>query len=81
MSEMHRLPDGSGFFVATIGGPRDPGFVNWLKYTRGANARRWLYFYRNYRSAREISRYPGQGPPMGHWRSLRYAWMVSCSVW
>lgn len=73
---MHRLPDGSGFFVGSVG-PRDAGFVNWLKYHRKGYARRWLYFWRNYRSALVISRYPGQGPPMGHWRALRYSAMVS----
>lgn len=73
---MHELPDGSGFFVASIG-PRDPGFINWLKARPNGSCRTWLYFWRNYRSAREISRYPDQGPPMGHWRSLRYSASVS----
>jgi hypothetical protein len=74
---MNRLPDGSGFFIMAVGGPRPSGFVNWLKYTEKANARPWLFFWRMYRSAFVISRdVPSQGPPLGHWRSLRYAFAV-----
>ena len=73
---MYELPDGSGFFTATFGGPRDPGLIARLKYTKINIARPWLLFWRNYRSARILSRLPDQGPPMGHWRSLRYAFAV-----
>jgi len=70
-----RLPDGSGFFIGVVG-PRDPGFLNWIKYRKQGCARGWLMIWRNYRSAREISRLPGQGPPMSHYRSFRYSLMV-----
>jgi hypothetical protein len=70
---MHQLPDGSGFFIGTVGGPRDPGLLPWLKYTPNNRARRWLFVWRMYRTARWLSRLPGQGPPLGHWRALRYA--------
>ncbi len=70
---MHRLPDGSGFFVMEVGGPRPPGLVNWVKYTERASARRWLWAWRNYRSAREMSRWPGLGPPIGRLHAAAYA--------
>lgn len=70
---MQQLPDGSGFFVGTVGGPRDPGLVPWLKYDRRNRARRWLFVWRMYRDARTISRQAGQGPPLGHWTAFRYA--------
>ena len=47
-----RLPDGSAFFVGTVGGPRPPGIVGWLKYDTRARARRWLFVWRMYRTAR-----------------------------
>ena len=81
MGDMHELPDGSGFFTATIYDKRPPGFVNWLKYTRTPVARGWLLLWRNYRSARQISRWPDQGPPLGHWRCARYAFMVNPCGW
>lgn len=80
MTNMHRLPDGSGYFIGAIG-PREPGFVNRLKYRRVGSARPWLYLWRNYRSALEISRWPGQGPPLGHWAALRYAWSIQRQLW
>ena len=79
-----RLPDGSGFFIAEIGGRRPPGFIGWMKYTQtesGAWARGWLYFWRNYRDARIISSLPGQGPPLSYWRAFRYALSVNPFGW
>lgn len=73
---MHKLPDGSGFFVMEIG-PRPRGFVMWLRARPNGSCRRWLYFWRNYRTARVLSRQPDQGPPMSHWRALSWAWAVS----
>ena len=78
------LPDGSGFFVAEVGSPRLPGFIGWLKYSHnkhGASARGWLYLWRNYRDGRIISRFPGQGPPLSHWRALKYALCVNPFGW
>lgn len=71
---MHRLPDGSGFFVMSVGGPRPAGLIGWLKYTENATARRWLLLWRNYRTARVLSRQPDQGPAMSHWKALRWSW-------
>jgi hypothetical protein len=73
------LPDGSGFFVAEIG-DRPLGLINRLKYNENGFARRWLYFARNYRTARVLSREPDQGPPMSIRRSLWWAWSVSFSL-
>lgn len=70
---MQRLPDGSGFFVGLVGGPRGKGLIPWLKYDTRNRARRWLFVYRMYRDAYRISREPGQGPPLARWRSLLYA--------
>ena len=78
------LPDGSGFFVAEVGAPRPPGIVGWLKYSqneRGAWARGWLYLWRNYRDGRVISRLPGQGPALSHWKAFRYAMSVNPFGW
>ena len=72
---MHRLPDGSGFFVADIG-PRLPGFIAWLKARPNGSARRWLLLWRNYRTAYTLSRQPDQGPPMSHWRAFRWSLSV-----
>jgi hypothetical protein len=72
---MHRLPDGSGFFVGTVG-PRDPGILNWVKYRKHGSARPWLLFYRNARSAHRISRMADQGPPMTVWRCISWSWRV-----
>ena len=73
---MHVLPDGSSFFVGTFYSERPPGLVNWFKYTRSpCRARGWLLLWRNYRTAYTLSRTPDQGPPMSHWKSLR--WSVS----
>jgi hypothetical protein len=72
---MHRLPDGSGFFIGTVG-PREPGPLNWLKYHRKGYARGWLMLWRNYRTARDLSREPGHGPPLSVWRSARWSWDV-----
>ena len=75
MKDIFEMPDGSAFFMASVG-PRDPGFVNWLKYHREGYARRYLFVWRMFWSSMEISRLPGQGPPMSPWRALRYA--LSC---
>jgi hypothetical protein len=72
---MNRLPDGSGFFIGTVG-PRGPGPLNWLKYHRKGYARGWLMLWRNYRTARDLSREPGHGPPLSVWRSARWSWDV-----
>ena len=74
MTDMHKLPDGSGFFVAEIG-PRDPGFVNWLKYRPEGCARSWLFFWRMFWSTHELSRQIGE--PMSRWQCFRYAIMVT----
>ena len=74
------LSDGSGFFTATIGGPRPGGLVNLLKYTDKATARTWLLLYRNYRSAVECSKLPEQGPPMTHLQALKWAITVTLGV-
>jgi len=50
---MHQLPDGSGFFVGTVG-PREPGFINFLKYRKVGCARRWLFVWRMYHTARHL---------------------------
>lgn len=42
---MTKLPDGSAFFTNTVG-PREPGVVNIIKYTKIGYARRWLFYYR-----------------------------------
>ena len=74
---MHRLPDGSGFLVGTIGGARPPGLINAIKYTRDpAKARAWLLLWRNYSTARSFSREEGQGPPMSRKQSLEWALSV-----
>lgn len=75
---MRELPDGSGFFTATVGGPRPKGFISVLKYTKKkAYARRWLFLWRNYVTAYTLSRVPGQGPPLSVWRALKWALSVS----
>lgn len=71
--KIRRLPDGSGFFTAEID-PRGPGFVAWMKTRPNGSSRRWLLLWRNYRSARELSRSEGQ--PWGHWRALCWSWSV-----
>lgn len=69
---MYELPDGSGFFVATVG-PREPGFVNWLKYNKNGSARLYLFRWRMFWSTLELSRLPDQGPPMTYWQAFTYA--------
>lgn len=74
---MYELPDGSGFFVATIGGPRDRGLIPWLKYTKHNSSRRWLFFWRMYRDAYRMSRnIPCCAPPLSRLQCLRYSWSV-----
>lgn len=73
---MHRLPDGSGFFVAEIG-RREPGFWNWVKYRESGTARIGVYFWRTVWSTRELSRDPHvPGLPMSTGACIRYAWMI-----
>jgi hypothetical protein len=74
---MYELPDGSGFFTATIYSERPPGFIMWLKARPNGTCRRWLLLWRNYRTARVLSRLPEQGPPMSHWHAARWAFAVS----
>lgn len=75
---MQRLPDGSAFFIATVGGPRPKGFIAMLKYTKkSTHARKWLYLWRNFITAYTFSRLPEQGPPMSIWKSIRWAMSVS----
>lgn len=59
---MHELPDGSGFFVGLVG-PREPGFINWLKYRPQGCARLYLFRWRMFWVAY---------PEIGFLRSLRY---------
>jgi hypothetical protein len=75
---MHRLPDGSGFFTATVG-ERGPGLLNRLKYHRKGYARGYLLLWRNMRSIHELSRIPEISPkagPMSWWDALRWALLV-----
>lgn len=80
MDDITKLPDGSGFFTMTFD-RRPAGFINWLKYTESkhpphyARARRWLYFWRNFRTAR--TGFPPTHPPLPFWRALRWALSVS----
>jgi hypothetical protein len=74
MSRIYRLPDGSAFFSSIIGGPRDPDVISWLKYDPNNRARRWLFIWRMYRTARELSL--EESSQMSHWRSIHYA--ISC---
>ena len=74
MSDMHELPDGSGFFTMSFG-ERDPGFVNWLKYRKGGCARRWLFVWRMYWSSLYLSRQIGE--PMTPWQAFYYAVFVA----
>ena len=69
---MDELPDGSGFFVGTVG-PREAGVMNWLKYNRCGSARLYLFRWRMFWTARELSRLPDQGPPMGVIHAALYA--------
>ena len=69
---MHELPDGSGFFVGTVG-QREPGLLNRVKYHKKGYARLWLFRYRMYRDARIMSRYAEFGPPMSRRQAFRYA--------
>lgn len=71
---MHKLPDGSGFFTMTIG-PRPPGFIYWLKAGPNGSCRWWLYFWRNWRTARTGCY--GADEPLPFWKALRWAWAVS----
>ena len=66
---MYRLPDGSGFFTGIVG-PREPGIINFLKYRKVGCARMWLFKWRMFWSVLEISRIPGQGPPMNYWQAF-----------
>lgn len=70
---MRKLPDGSGCFTNIIG-PREPGLMNWLKYEKIGRARRWLFVWRMYNSARILS--AEEGRLMSPWRCLVYA--VTC---
>jgi hypothetical protein len=70
MSDIHQLPDGFAFFTAWVG-PRENGFVNWLKYHPKGYARRYLFVWRMYWSSLELSRQIGE--PMTRWQALRYA--------
>jgi len=71
---LHRLPDGSGFFTATIG-RRPPGFLYWLMARPNGSCRRWLYLWRNFQTAR--TGFPATHPPLPFFRALRWAWSVS----
>lgn len=74
MSNIHRLPDGSGFFVGEIG-PRGPGLINWLKYQPHGCARAWLFFWRTLRTTPALARETGS--PMSWWQTFRYAVMIT----
>jgi hypothetical protein len=74
MSDMHELPDGTGFFTMWVG-DREPGFVNWLKYHKKGYARRWLFVWRMYWSSLYLSRQIGE--PMTWWQALYYAVFVA----
>lgn len=63
---MQELPDGSGFFVMTVG-KREPGLRNWLKYQPEGCARMWLFKWRMFMSAWKEFHY-------SPWYSLVLAW-------
>jgi hypothetical protein len=63
---MHKLPDGSGFFVGTVG-PREPGILNFLKYRKQGCARRYLFVWRMYRDYRRF--YPAEP----RWKAVKAA--------
>lgn len=73
---MNRLPDGSGFFVQTIGA-RPPGFIYWLKARPNGSARAWYFFWLNYGTWLEFGRTPADGPISARLKALRWAWTVS----
>lgn len=70
---MYRLPDDSGFCVGLVGGPRQPGLIEFIKYRPNGSARLWLFRWRMFLTAHWLSREPDQGPPMSWWRCFRYA--------
>jgi|HubBroStandDraft_1064217.scaffolds.fasta_scaffold282357_2 hypothetical protein len=78
---MYEIPDGSGFFVAEVPISRAHGLLMFLKAEPNGTCRPWLFLWRMFRDARVISRLPDQGPPMGYWSCLRYAWSVKPRGW
>lgn len=69
---MHELPDGSGFFIGSVG-PREPGIINFLKYRKVGCARMYLFRWRMFWTTMELSRKPNHGPPMSPWKAFVYA--------
>ena len=70
---MHKLPDGSGFFIGTIG-PREPGFINFLKYNKVGCARLYLFRWRMFWTAFGLSELlPESGPLTNVWKAFKYA--------
>jgi hypothetical protein len=76
MSDLHQLPDGSGFFTGSVG-PRYSGFFNFCKYHSKGNARGWLLFWRNFRMAYTWSRKPEMKmKPLSLLEAFCWAWSV-----
>ena len=71
-----RLSDGSGFFVMTVG-ERPPGFINRLKAKPNGQCRRWLYLWRNFRTARTDWGTEPQLRKLPMIKAIRWAWDVS----
>jgi len=71
-----RLSDGSGFFVMTVG-ERRPGFIAWLKARPNGSCRRWLYLWRNFRTARTDWGTEPHLRKLPVLKAIRWAWSVS----
>jgi hypothetical protein len=71
-----RLSDGSGFFTQSIG-ERPPGFLMWLKARPNGSCRRWLYLWRNFRTARTDWGSEPHLRKLPMLKAIRWAWRVS----
>ncbi len=70
-TDTYELPDGSGFFIATIGEREHHDLISRLKYHRKGYARKWLFKWRMFRYA-----YWEADDPQPFWKSIKYVYSL-----
>jgi hypothetical protein len=68
---MNKLPDGSGFFVMSVGERENHDLISRLKYHRKGYARKWLFRWRCFHYA-----YCEADESLSFWKSVKWAFIV-----
>jgi len=71
MNDIHKLPDGSAFFVGMVGERENHDLISRIKYHRKGYARKWLFRWRCFKFA-----YWEAEDSLSFWKSVKWAFFV-----